>query len=282
MNTTTPISDEQAALWNGTAGHAWVDAQAILDQMFKPFEDLLADAVREQSVENVLDVGCGTGSTTFAAARHSDCTSIDISEPMIALARKRAKAENTRAKFICADAQTYNFDVASFDMITSRFGVMFFGDSVDAFANLRRATRKDGKLQFLAWRSPAENPFMTTAERAAAPLLPNLPARKPNAPGQFAFADQDRVHSILRESGWSNIQIDPSDAVSTFSASELQFYLTRLGPLGLILNGADEKTRDQITETVLAAFNPFVHGAKVKFDAACWMVTARARDTFNK
>ena len=153
----------------------------------------------------VLDVGCGTGSTTLAVARRlgakGRCIGIDISEPMIAAARARAEREGTPASFIRADAQTHAFEPASFDMIISRFGVMFFDDSVRAFANLRRAARDDAELRFIAWRSAAENPFMTTAERAAAPLLPNLPARRPDAPGQFAFADRRRVYSILEESG---------------------------------------------------------------------------------
>ena len=147
----------------------------------------------------VLDVGCGTGSTTLAVARRlgakGRCIGIDISEPMIAAARARAEREGTPASFIRADAQTHAFEPASFDMIISRFGVMFFDDSVRAFANLRRAAKQTPSLRFIAWRSAAENPFMTTAERAAAPLLPNLPARRPDAPGQFAFADRDRVHA---------------------------------------------------------------------------------------
>ena len=85
---------------------------------------------------------------------------------------------------------------------------------------------------------------MTTAERAAAPLLPNLPARRPDAPGQFAFADQRRVYSILDESGWAGIDIQPIDVACTLPENELVHYLTRLGPVGLILQEADDRTRD--------------------------------------
>src|SRR3546814_6887720 len=90
-----------------------------------------------------------------------------------------------------------------FDMAISRFGVMFFGDSVDAFANIRGAMEPGGTLHAIVWRGPHENVFMTTAERAAAPLLPAMPPRKPDAPGQFAFADPERVLSILWDSGRS-------------------------------------------------------------------------------
>jgi SAM-dependent methyltransferase len=278
----TQNDDGQTKLWNGRAGSAWVDTQAVLDQMFEPFEDLLLEAVSTGSSGQVLDVGCGTGSTTLAVARQlgakGHCIGIDISEPMIASARARAERENTPATFVCANAQIHAFEPASFDTIISRFGVMFFHDSVQAFANLRRAARDGAELRFIAWRSAAENPFMTTAERVAAPLLPNLPARRPDAPGQFAFADRLRVHRILVGSGWAEIDIRPIDVTCTFPEKELVRYLTRLGPVGLALQEANDRTRTRIIETLRAAFDPYVHGTEVRFTAACWMIGARAAE----
>ena len=280
MDVTHQTEDEQTTLWNGRAGRAWVDAQELLDEMFKPFEDLLIEAFSAGSAGRVLDVGCGTGSTTLAVARRlgakGRCIGIDISDPMLAAARARAEREGTAASFIRANAQIQAFEPASFDTIISRFGVMFFDDPVRAFANLRRAACDDAELRFIAWRSDAENPFMTTAERAAAPLLPNVPARRPDAPGQFALADRSRVYRILEESGWAGIDIRPIDVACALPENELVHYLSRLGPLGLVLQEANERTRTQVTETVRAAFDPYVHGAEVRFTAACWMVSARA------
>jgi SAM-dependent methyltransferase len=280
MDVARQTDDEQEKLWNGVAGRAWVEAQELLDQLFKPFERLLVEAVSATSVTRVLDVGCGTGSTTLAVARllgaNGRSTGIDISDPMIAAARARAEQASTPASFIRANAQTHAFEPASFDMIISRFGVMFFDDSVRAFANLRRAARDDAGLRFIAWRSAVENPFMTTAERAAAPLLPNLPARRPDAPGQFAFADPRHVHRILEESGWAGIDIRPIDVACTLPEQELVRNVSRLGPLGRILHETDEQTRKEVLEAVRAAFDPYVHGAEVRFTAACWMVSARA------
>ncbi|MDO0917174.1 methyltransferase domain-containing protein [Streptomyces sp. DT2A-34] len=273
--------DEQAARWNGPGGHAWVEAQAVLDQVLRPFEDLLVEAVAAERAEHVLDVGCGTGGTTVAVARRlgpaGRCVGVDISEPMITAARARAEREGTPVSFIRADAQEHVFEPAAFDLVISRFGVMFFSDPVQAFANLRRAAGEGAGLRFIAWRSPAENPFMTTAERAAAPLLPNLPARRPEGPGQFAFADSERVHRILEESGWSGIDIRPVDVVCTLPERELVGYFTRLGPVGQVLPEADEQTRARVVETVRAAFEPYVHGSEVRFTAACWTVGARAK-----
>ena len=159
-------------------------------------------------------------------------------------------------------------------MIVSRFGVMFFSDPVAAFANLRRAARPGGEMRLLAWRGMDDNPFMTAAERAAAPLLPDLPVRKPDAPGQFAFADRDRVGRILEESGWTDIDIQPVDVPCTMPAAELEFYFTRLGPVGLALASADDALRAKVVDTVRPAFAPFVHGPLVRFTAACWSISA--------
>jgi SAM-dependent methyltransferase len=280
MNVTHRADNEQTALWNGLAGHAWVETQELLDQVFRPFEKLLVESVCAGDGGRVLDIGCGTGGITVAVARalgeKGHCTGVDISEPMITAARVRAEQENTPACFLCGDAQTYAFEPQSFEMIISRFGVMFFDDSIRAFENLRRAATDGARLRFIAWRSTGENPFMTTAERAAAPLLPNLPARRPDGPGQFAFADPRRVRSILEKSGWMGIDIEPIDVACTLPERELIRYFSRLGPVGLMLKDADEPTRTQVIKTVRKAFDSYVHGAEVRFDAACWMVTAEA------
>jgi ubiquinone/menaquinone biosynthesis C-methylase UbiE len=279
METTPRTNEAQIALWNDTAGRAWVELQGTLDRVLEPFERVLAEAVATRKAKGVLDIGCGTGSTTLAIARRlapeGTAVGVDISEPMIALAKQRAELEGATARFICADAQTHAFTPASFDMIVSRFGVMFFDDSMRAFANLRRAAAPKAALQCIAWRSAAENPFMTAAERAAGPFLPELPARRPDEPGQFAFADRERVHSILDKSGWAEIDIQPVDVVCTLPASKLDAYFTKLGPLGRVLPQLDERTRGRVLEAVRAAFEPYVHGAEVRFTAACWMIGGR-------
>jgi SAM-dependent methyltransferase len=277
---TCETNDEQARVWNGTAGHAWVETQTLLDQIFEPFEIMLTDAAAVELPRSVLDVGCGTGSTSLAIAQRlgpgCQVTGVDISGPMIALAATRAGRAGTLARFVRADAQDYSFEPASVDMIVSRFGIMFFSDPVRAFANLHRAARPGALLQVIPWRSGAENPFMTTAERTAAPLLSNLPPRRPDAPGQFAFADDRRVMDILRQSGWSDIDIRPLDVECTFPESRLVTYLTRLGPVGTALSEADDATRARVIDVVRSAFDSFVHGDTVRFVAACWMVTGRA------
>ncbi len=273
-------NDEQNRLWNGTSGTVWVEAQELLDGMFRPFEDLLAEAAVAAGARRVLDVGCGTGATTLAIARRlaaqARCVGLDLSHPMIELARTRAARENLAAEFVVGDAQSQTPAGAPFDLLISRFGVMFFEDPVAAFTNLRRAMRPDGGLRCVVFRSAAENPFMTAAERAAAPLLPGLPPRNPDGPGQFAFADARRVQGILESAGWRGARILPVDVVCTFPARDLEAYLLRLGPVGLALRSADEAMRRRVIDAVRSGFAPYLHGDEVRFTAACWDMAARA------
>lgn len=281
MNTKSGTVNEQSSIWNGDAGRAWVETEQLIEHMFKPIADLLMQDLHKQGRSKVLDVGCGTGGTTLAAARElgaeGSCTGIDISQQMIAAAELNAKAQGLATRFICADAQTYAFAPASFDLIMSRFGVMFFADPVAAFKNLRHAASADAECRFIAWRSADENPFMTAAEGAAQDLLPDLPVRKANEAGQFAFARQEYIFAILQQSGWHGINMEAVDITCSFAAQDLPLYISRMGPVGRMLSQQDEATRDKVLKVVRRAFEPYVHGDRVLFTAACWKVTARAQ-----
>jgi SAM-dependent methyltransferase len=275
------VNQDQARLWNETSGPVWVEMQGTLDAMLAPFGALLVEQGLRDETRSVLDVGCGAGWTTFAAARrlgqNGTCVGVDISAPLVELATQRARAEKlANVSFVRADAQTHAFEPNRFDAVISRFGVMFFDDPVAAFANIRRAARPDAALTFVAWRSPAENPFMTTAARAAAPYLPSLPKPDPDAPGQFGLADSEKIQRILEASGWKGSDTRPIDISTSVPERELLTYVTKLGPVGMALREVDEDTRARTTKAVHAAFAPFVRDGAARFTTACWLVTARA------
>ncbi len=265
--------------WGSAAGNAWVQVQDLTDSIYEPVERRLTDEVARGGGNRVLDIGCGTGATTVAIARRlgpgAECTGIDVSEPMVEASRRRAERTGVDARFELADAQTRQFTEGEFDLVVSRWGVMFFADPVAAFANLRRAAA-GGRLRAITWRSHTENPFMTVAEEAAAPLLAGFqPRRADEAPGQFGLADEKATTGILEAAGWESVELLPIDVTCSFPESELVRYFTGLGPLARHLDELPPtEIPDDLVEVVRAAFDPYVEGGEVSFNAACWMIRA--------
>jgi SAM-dependent methyltransferase len=202
---------------------------------------------------------------------------VDISAPLVGAARTRAAAEGiTNASFVTADAQIHPLEPQSFDAVISRFGVMFFDDPVAAFANIRRGARRDARLAFFAWRSLVENEFFATAARTVSPYLPAAPPPDPKAPGQFAFADDQRVRSVLSAGGWSDIEAHRSDIVCEVGERDMMAIVTRLGPGGAALRQADQATAEKLKAAMGTAFARFVENGTARFTGACWLVKARA------
>ncbi len=270
--------DDQAALWNGEMGRTWVEMARVTDQLFEPLAAPLLEAAGA-GASALLDVGCGAGFTTLALARElgpeARTVGADISEPLLVAARDRADSAGVPIEFVLGDAQTYDFERASFDLIVSRLGVMFFADPVAAFANLRGAATDEARLRFVCWRDPAENPFMTLTARATKDLL-DLPPRIPNTPGPYGLADRERTRGILTDAGWRSVEVRPFDATCMMPADELMTFLTRIGPLREALAEADVERRLAVLEAVRTAAEPFVAGDRASFVAALWIVDAAA------
>lgn len=205
------------------------------------------------------------------------CVGVDISVPLIKAAKERVATNHVpSAEFLEADAQTHAFEPQSFDSVISRFGVMFFDDAEAAFTNIRRAARQGAMLTFIAWRSSAENEFISSLPRVVERLLPPLPAAGPDAPGQFAFAKPERVRTILQKSGWEEREIEPMDVLTSVAENDLLAYVTKLGPIGLALKNVDEPTRARVIAALHAAVSSYVQDGVVRFTSACWLVRARA------
>jgi SAM-dependent methyltransferase len=196
----------QHTFWNDAPGRAWVAQQPAMDLLMGNVTALAMAEAAPLSGQRVLDVGCGSGALTLAAARavgpQGRVMGVDISAPLLARAEELARAESlTQAGFLRADAQDHRFARDAFDLVLSRFGVMFFADRVAAFTNLARAMRPDGRMVLAVWGRAAVNPFFATPERIGAARLGPVPPSDPNGPGPMAFSDIPRVLGILRAAG---------------------------------------------------------------------------------
>jgi ubiquinone/menaquinone biosynthesis C-methylase UbiE len=274
---------DQIAYWNGPGGQHWTDRQQAQDTLLAPVSDLLIDRARVKAGMRVVDVGCGCGATTIAFAEKLGPTGhalgVDISAPMLARARQIALA-GLPAEYVLADATVYPFDPAGFDLVVSRFGVMFFADPALSFANMRGALRPSGRLVFACWREPRDNPWMMTSLRAAYKHVPKLPQLGPEDPGPFAFASEARVNRILSEAGFSGIAMERCDlsldvGIGRGLEAAVQGAL-EIGPAFRALEGQPPDLRAAATVSIREALAPFVSGQAVMLGASIWIVTAQA------
>jgi len=269
----------QVEYWNTATGPTWAELQEPLDRQLAPLGHAAMAALQPSAGEHVLDIGCGSGETSLglaaAVAPGGQVTGVDISRPMLEVARRRAEGI-AALRFIEADAQTYPFAPATFDAVFSRFGVMFFADPAGAFGNVRKALKPGGRLAFVCWRAPSENPIMVLPMMAAAPFLPAVEPPDPTAPGPFAFADPDRVRGILTKAGFSDIQITPHDEKVGGGDLDTAVHLAmRVGPLGRMVR-ENPDAHDAVIDAVRKALAAHEGPDGVKLGSATWIVTARA------
>jgi SAM-dependent methyltransferase len=276
----TAANAVQIDYWNTTVGRTWAQFQEQLDRQISPLGLEALRVLGPQVGERVLDVGCGCGQTTLELANRvgsaGHVTGIDISEPMLEVARRREIPQGViRPEFLSADAQTAELGEGVFDAVFSRFGVMFFSDPSAAFANLRKALKPDGRLAFVCWRPYAENLWMRAPMEAAQPLLPTMPTPDPAAPGPFAFADPQRVVSILQSAGYDDVTIEPFDALIGGASIEDTLKLTfQVGPLGSALR-AEPELALSVGDAVRGVLKSFETPRGIMMPAAVWIVQAR-------
>lgn len=270
--------------WRGRVGHSWATEWQRTDRSFAELTArLVATAVMQFPVGagrqlRVLDIGCGAGETALALAdarRDLDVTGLDLSEELVAVAQTRLDGR-VNCRFVQGDATTWQGD-APFDAALSRHGVMFFPDPVAAFTHLRALMAPGAPLMFSCFRDRAENKWASEASR----MLATPPPADPHAPGPFAFADRDRVTSILTSSGWNDVHATPVDFRYVAGAGDdpvqdaLSFF-SRIGAAAPLIAALPEEERRAFKARFADVLANHVVGGVVCFPAAAWIWEARA------
>jgi ubiquinone/menaquinone biosynthesis C-methylase UbiE len=274
---------DQIAAWNDQVGKTWVKMNEGLDRQLEPIGKAMLARAELAAGQSVLDIGCGAGATSIDAARvvgdGGKVLGVDVSTPLLDLARKHA-AGLSNIDFLAGDAQTTPFAAESFERVISRFGVMFFDDPTAAFANIRRGCRPDALLCFACWREGKDNPWLTMPMQAAGHLVDPLPPPEPGAPGPTAFADPERVRSILAGSGWRDIEVEPLDVpVGGGDLEATTALMTRVGPVGHAIRnaGAGRELITAVEDAVREVVRGFIKQDGLAWmPSASWLVTARA------
>jgi SAM-dependent methyltransferase len=280
----TGPNTEQITYWNEVSGPKWLRFQQELDQQLGELGRLAMERAAIRPGERVLDVGCGCGDTTLEIARRvgpdGSVVGLDVSTAMLDRALESARTkEVANVAFWNADAQTHALPPAAFDLLYSRFGVMFFVDPAQAFANLSRALHPGGRVSFVCWQALERNPWMAVPMAAAARVIPFSPRPGPEAPGPFSFADPDRVRRTLGGAGFTDVTVEGRETTLAVGGSAALNatveFLLEIGPVGAALRDAGPSFRPRVADAISRAIEPF-HGAQgVRMTSAVWLVRAR-------
>jgi SAM-dependent methyltransferase len=277
-------NSEQVKEWNGPLGERWAEEQETFDALTEPFGQAALTAAGVRPGERVIDIGCGCGGSSLELARDvgggGSVLGVDVSRPMLDVARRRAKAAGlANLTFEEADASNASLP-AEQDVLYSRFGVMFFAAPVPAFAHLRRSLKDSGRMAFVCWRSPKENPWAMVPVMAARKALGiEAPQGDPHAPGPFAFADDTRVRAILLEANFKGVEAEPFEAgmPGGRDARAAAEQAARMGPLSRLVRESGPEALPRILDAVERAFEPVAaKDGSITLPGRAWIVTAKA------
>jgi SAM-dependent methyltransferase len=275
---------EQAEFWSDLA-QTWFELDDLLEEVSGPPGLWAMDRLSLQSAQRVVDLGCGTGGTTLELASRvgpdGAVLGVDIAPEMLVHARQRVeRAGANNVEFLVTDVQSGDLGEGRFDAAYSRFGVMFFSNPIAALSNVHRALRGGGVLSFACWQSVFENEWMLVPAAAAMSVTGSTPEMpEPDQPGPFSMADPDRVRSLLEDSGFVHVEIEPRNdfvAVAEDGIGDVALRIIRVGAARTMLSDSDEDTVGRVVAAIEEALHSRVGDGHVRISRGVLLVAAGA------
>jgi len=272
----------QRRYWNTVAGPRWVAAPGFREGRNRESTELLLARLGIAGGESVLEIGCGTGALTVplaaAVGEHGRVVAVDISEPMLEVARQRVAERALRnVTLLLGDAQVFEFEPVAIDLAISRMGVMFFADPAAAFRNIGSALKLGGRLVFACWGPLAENRhWLISYDIALRHLGP--PAPQPaHEPSPLAFADPDYIRGVLAAAGFAEITVERAHpTVIGGSPEEEARQALIMGPTARLIEEKKpaEATYQTIAREIEAEFAAEASSGPILLPATVFLVTA--------
>lgn len=272
-----PTNADQARMWDGDEGAYWAANADHFDRALAGYDEPFFAAAGIEPGDRVLDVGCGTGGTTLAAARAASSgrvLGVDLSSAMLAVARQRAAAAGVgNVRFERADAQVHPFEPGHHDVAIGRTSAMFFGDRVAALGNIGRALRSGGRLVLLTWQPPSANEWLREFTAAMAGGRDGVTPPS-DGPSPFSLSDPDVVRSVLDQAGQRDVVVEPITAPMWFGHDTDDAHRLMSGFLGWMLEGLDDAGRTRALDALRATIADHETRDGVLYRSAAWLITA--------
>jgi SAM-dependent methyltransferase len=275
-----PGNADALKAWDGDEGAYWTRYEHIFAHSQPAQTERLFEVAAIGPNDAVLDIGCGTGATTRAAARRAPeghAVGVDLSSEMLDLARQQAAEEAiTNVAFEQIDAQVGQFTLAWFDVAISRMGVMFFSDPVAAFTNIAHALKPSGRLALTVWRALPEQEWFSAFMGAVA-MGREVPTPPPGAPGPFALADERRTRGILTRAGFNDVTFEALDATLLVghTAEEALEFVSGLAMIPSLLGSLDDSDRATALGNLRTSIDEHTEADAVRYRAGVWVISGR-------
>jgi SAM-dependent methyltransferase len=273
---------DMAAAWDGDDGDDWARDWKRYDRSIQRYQNRLLSASTIDASDEVLDIGCGNGESTRAAARvavDGSALGIDLSTRMVERARELASSEGlANVAFERADAQVHAFEPNAHDVAISRFGAMFFADRIAAFANICHAIRPGGRLVVLAWQELVRNEWLVEI-RAALAAGREMPIPPAGVPGPFGLADREGVEVDLRAAGFAQVAIEQVEEPvwAGSDAADALLFFSNTGLARGLLQDLDDAARASAIGSLKETMVERETADGVEFGSAAWLITAQRR-----
>lgn len=277
------VANVSASDWSADRGVAWQESMGPLEAMLAPVNVPLLNALNLDAPYQIADIGCGGGETSLAIAANaqpgSSVTGFDISPALVEAAQAKQTQGRVPVNFQVQDAGQPLSNATQFDRLTSRFGIMFFPNADQAFANIAQWLKPRGRFAFAVWGPPAENPWMSGIRSVLSNHI-DLPTPEPHAPGPFRYQNTPAFVKLLEQSGFSDVksvswrdQLAIGGGLDAEAAAE--FALTAFS-VGQLLKQNDQNTVQAAQADLAELFSKHVVDEHVWMDAHVHIVTGTA------
>ena len=264
-------SDETAA--------AWHKHYPQMKEQFAQVTEALIDAAAPRPGMSVLDLASGTGEPALSLARRvaptGKVTATDFSKGMLDVLSANADAEGvTNIETKVCDAHELPFPDASFDLVTSRFGVMFFGEVGRALAEIRRVVKPGCRIAFMVWGAPEAG---SAFGAAALPYMRRLAVKPdPDGPGPMRFAEPGKLARLVEGAGFRDVKETSLKFPAPYRGSPEDFLASMMEIAAPFRNAAatlSERDRSAAEQEVYGNLRPLYDGTFTKVTAPVLIVT---------